>query len=1040
MSVNFFIDRPVFSWVIAIVILLAGALALRSLPVAQYPEVAAPALAISANYPGASAEVIEQTVVALIEQELNGIENLIYMDSQSELGQATINLTFWPGTNLDISSVEAQNRIKRVEARLPDEVRRLGVTVKKMRRNYLMFVSLFSPDNSLDNVDLASFASTTILDPLRRVPGVGDAELFGAEYSMRIWVAPEKLDSYQVTPGDVINAVAAQNVLLAVGEVNAPPAVPGMEFAATVVTRGRLKTPEEFGDIIVRAKPDGSIVRVKDVGRVELGAQGYEVFARLNGQPNAAIGIKLAPGYNALETAQRVRAQLEDLAQYFPPGIDWIVPYDTTPFIEISIREVVKTLFEAVILVFIVMYLFLGNLRATIIPTIVVPVSLLGAAVGLWVLGYSINVLTLFAMVLAIGIVVDDAIVVVENVERVMAEDKLPPREAAHKAMSQIVGAIIGITLVLTSVFIPMAFFPGSVGVIYRQFAITLVLAMGFSALMALTLTPALCASMLKPHKEGHGEKGFFGWFNRGFQATTRGYVTGVRRVITRPWRWMILYALIIACAGWLFARLPGSFLPEEDQGYFITMVQLPSGATQERTQEIVTLAEQYFLSQPEVQNTIGIVGFSFLGRGQNAGLLFVRLKDWSERTAPESSAHALIQKANRHFFPLKEAIIFAINPPAIPEMAAIGGFDFRLQDRAGLGREALNAAKDQALQLAAQEPRLTNVRLEGMPPGPQLMLDIDRDKAETLGVSSAVLNQTLQAMFGVAYINDFERQGRILRVQLQADAPVRMSPENMLQVSVRNRDGNMVKLSEIVKTRWMVGPPRLDRYNGVPALKLTGSPAPGVSSGEAMQAMAAIAAELPTGIGYEWSGTSFEENLSGSQAPMLFAISLIVVFLCLAALYESWSIPFSVMLVVPLGVFGSLLAVTWRGLPNDVYFKVGLVAIIGLSAKNAILIIEFARELHESGKNLMEATLEAARMRFRPILMTSIAFIVGVLPLALSTGAGAQSRHAIGTGVIGGMLAATVLAVFLVPVFFVVVRRIFPPKDEHHAQEPRHA
>ncbi|MBI5781590.1 MAG: efflux RND transporter permease subunit [Rhodocyclales bacterium] len=1040
MSVNFFIDRPVFSWVIALVILLAGSLAVRSLPIAQYPEVAAPALAISANYPGASAEVMEQTVVALIEQELNGIENLIYMDSQSELGRATINLTFWPGTNLDISSVEAQNRIKRVEARLPDDVRRLGVTVKKMRRNYLMFVSLFSPDNSLNNVDLASFASTTILDPLRRVPGVGDAELFGAEYSMRIWVSPDKLDSFQVTPGDVINAVAAQNVLLAVGEVNAPPSVPGMEYAATVVTRGRLKTPQEFGEVIVRAKPDGSIVRVKDVARVELGAQDYNVFARLNGQANAAIGIKLAPGYNALETAQRVRAQVEELAKYFPPGIDWIVPYDTTPFIEISIQEVIKTLFEAVALVFIVMYLFLGNLRATIIPTIVVPVSLVGAAVGLWMLGYSINVLTLFAMVLAIGIVVDDAIVVVENVERVMAEDKLPPREAAHKAMSQIVGAIIGITLVLTSVFIPMAFFPGSVGVIYRQFSITLVLSMLFSALMALTLTPALCATLLKPHKHGHGEKGFFGWFNRGFQATTRGYVSGVRHAITRPWRLMIIYAIILACTGWLFTRLPSSFLPEEDQGYFITMVQLPSGATQQRTQEIVALAEQYFLSQPEVQNTIGIVGFSFLGRGQHSGLLFVRLKDWSERTAPESSAQALIQKANRHFAPLKEAIIFAINPPAIPEMAAIGGFDFRLQDRAGLGREALNAAKDQALQLAAQEPRLSNVRLEGMPPGPQLMLDIDRDKAETLGVSSAVLNQTLQAMFGVAYINDFERQGRILRVQLQADAPVRMNPEEMLQVSVRNKDSKMVKLSEIVKTRWTIGPPRLDRYNGVPSLKLTGSPAAGISSGEAMQVMAQIAAQLPTGIGYEWSGTSFEENLSGAQAPMLFAISLIVVFLCLAALYESWSIPFSVMLVVPLGVFGALLAVTWRGLPNDVYFKVGLVAIIGLSAKNAILIIEFARELHDSGKNLMEATLEAARMRFRPILMTSIAFIVGVLPLAISTGAGAQSRHAIGTGVIGGMLAATVLAVFLVPVFFVVVRRFFPPKGETTAQEPHHA
>lgn len=651
-----------------------------------------------------------------------------------------------------------------------------------------------------------------------------------------------------------------------------------------------------------------------------------------------------------------------------------------------------------------------------------------------------LNALSLFGLVLAIGIVVDDAIVVVENVERVMAEDKLPPREAAHKAMSQIVGAIIGITLVLTSVFIPMAFFPGSVGVIYRQFSVTLVLSMLFSALMALTLTPALCASILKPHAEGHGERGFFGWFNRGFLATTTGYVATVRQLLTRPWRLMILYALIIAATGWLFTKLPTGFLPDEDQGYFITMVQLPPGATQERTQEIVSQVEKYYLAQPEVKNTIGIVGFSFFGRGQNAGLVFTRLKDWSERKSPESAAQALILKANRAFFPLKEAIVFAVNPPAIPEMASIGGFDFRLQDRAGLGRTTLYEVKDQALQLAAQDKRLYNVRMEGMPPGPQLMLDIDRDKAETLGVSSAVLNQTLQAMFGVAYINDFERQGRILRVQLQADPMTRMTPEEMLQVPVRNNQGGMVKLSELVKTRWLIGPPRLDHYNGLPSVKLTGLPAPGVSSGEAMQAMVEIADKLPVGIGYEWSTTSFEENLSGSQAPMLFSISLIVVFLCLAALYESWSIPFAVLLVVPLGVFGALLAVHLRGLANDVYFKVGLVAIIGLSAKNAILIIEFAKELQESGKSLLEAAAEAARLRFRPILMTSIAFIVGVLPLAISTGAGAQGRHAIGTGVMGGMISATVLAVFLVPVFFVVVRRFFPGKPAAATQESQHA
>ncbi len=1030
MFARYFIDRPVFAWVIALVILLAGALALRQLPVAQYPEVAPPALAINVTYPGASAKVVEDTVVALIEQELNGIENLLYMDSASEQGTGTINLTFRTGTNIEIAAVETQNRIKRVESRLPDEVRRLGVNVTKTRRNFLMFIALYSPDKSLRQVDLASYAAASVLDDLRRVPGVGEAQLFGSEYSMRLWVDPDRLAAYRLSPGDVTQAVRAQNVLLAVGEVNQPPAPSGMEYAATVITRGRLATPEEFGAVVVRAQPDGSVVRVRDVARVELGAQDYSIFARLDGQPSAAVGIKVAPGANALDTAKAVRARMEEISRFFPAGIAWEVPYDTTPFIDISISEVIKTLLEAVLLVFIVMYLFLENFRATLIPTIVVPVSLVGAALGLYALGYSINVLTLFAMVLAIGIVVDDAIVVVENVERIMSEEHLPPREATHKAMGQIVGAIIGITVVLSAVFIPMAFFSGSVGAIYRQFAVTLVLTMLFSALMALTLTPALCATLLKHQPGGHDvlpSTGFFGWFNRGFAATTRGYVRSVRNMLGRPGRWLIVYGAIVLAAVWMFSKLPGSFLPEEDQGYFINLVQLPPGATQERTVQVISEVEQYFLKQPEVAHTIGVVGFSFFGRGQNAGLIFVRLKDWDERQGPGSSAKAVIQRANGVLFGLKQAFIFSINPPAIPELAAVGGFDFRLQDRGGLGREKLAEAQALAMQMAAANPALAGVRVEGQPPGPQLLLQVDREKAQALGVDIAALNETLQTLFGTAYINDFERQGRILRVQMQADPQVRTSPEAMLRVQVRNRNGGMVSLAEIVKPLWIVGAPKLDRYNGVPSVKLSGNPGPGRSTGEAMQAMTEIAGQLPAGVGYQWSGTSYEESLSGSQAPLLFAISLIVVFLCLAALYESWSIPFSVMLVVPLGIFGALLAVYLRGLPNDVYFKVGLIAIIGLSSKNAILIIEFARTLQDKGMELREAILEACRLRLRPILMTSIAFIVGVLPLAISSGAGAQSRHAIGTGVIGGMLAATVLAVFLVPVFYLVVSRLFP-------------
>lgn len=1041
MFAKFFIDRPVFAWVIALVILLGGALAFKNLPVSQYPTVAPPALDISVVYPGAAARVVEETAVALIEQEMNGIENLLYMDSAAQIGTGTVTLTFKSGTDLNYASVEAQNRIKRIEARLPDDVRRLGVTVNKTARNYVMIVSLFSPDQSKNFVDLGSYAAASVLEPIRRVPGVGEALLFGTEYSMRLWLKPEKLHGYKLSPADVARAVRAQNAQVAVGELGQLPAAAGQDINAVIVTRSRLSSPEEFGNIIVRTNPDGSTLRVKDVARVELGAQDYSISARLDGQPTAAIAVRLSPGANALDTVKGVNARMAELAKYFPEGVSWSVPYDTSKFVEISIREVVKTLAEAMLLVFLVMYLFLGNLRATLIPTIVVPVALVGGMLGLYVFGYSINVLTLFAMVLAIGIVVDDAIVVVENVERLMTTEGLPPRAATRKAMDQIVNAIIAITLVLAAVFVPMAFFGGSTGAIYRQFSVTLILTILFSALMALTLTPALCATLLKhePGKELLPSTGLFGWFNRMFGRTTSGYTSWVARAVKKTGRYLVLYAVIVVATGWLFAKLPGSFLPEEDQGYFLNLVQLPPGATQARTLEVLAQIEAYYLKQPEVEHVIGVAGFSFFGRGQNAAIAFVRLKDWDARPGEQSGARALVRKANMAFFGIKQAMVFAINPPPIPELAAAGGFDFRLQDRGGQGREKLLDARNMVLGMASQDPRLVGVRPEGQEAAPQIFLDIDQVKAETLGVAVADLNDTLQAALGVAYINDFVRQGRILRVQMQAEADTRRSIEDILKLPVRNSKGGMVALSELATAHWVAGSPKLDRYNGLPSMKIAGTPAPGRSTGEALAAMEEIAQKLPPGFGFEWSATSLEERQSGTQAPFLYAVSLIVVFLVLAAMFESWAIPFAVMLVVPLGLFGAALAVELRGLPNDVYFKVGLIAIIGLSSKNSILIIEFARKLQDEGMDLYAATLEACRLRFRPILMTSIAFIAGVLPLAISTGAGAESRHAIGTGVIGGMIAATVLAVFLVPVFYVVVRRFFPGHARTH-QESDHA
>ena len=932
MFAKFFIDRPIFAWVIALVILLGGALALRGLPVAQYPAVAPPALSVNVTYPGASAQVIEETAVALLEQEMNGIEHLLYMESAAELGRGSITLTFEAGSNLDLAAVETQNRIKRTEARLPEEVRRLGITVAKSARNYVMFIALVSPDNSLNNVALGSYAAANVLDSVRRVPGVGEAILFGTEYSMRLWLKPEKLHSYNLSPADISRAVRAQNSQLAAGELGQLPSAPDQQLNAVIVTRSRLSTPEEFGNIIVRTNADGSTLRVKDVARVELGAQEYSPSARVDTQAAAAIAVRLSPGANALETVAAVKNRMGELAKFFPKGVSWVVPYDTSKFIDVSIKEVLKSLAEALLLVVLVMFIFLGNWRATLIPAIVIPVALVGALVGLYVLGYSINVLTLFAMVLAIGIVVDDAIVVVENVERIMTTEGLSPRDATRKAMDQIIGAIIAITLVLMAVFIPMAFFPGATGAIYRQFAVTLVLTMMFSALMAVTLTPALCATLLK--HTGGANHAATGWFNRFFARTTQRYTSGVAKILRKAARYLLVYAVILIAMGWLFSKLPGSFLPEEDQGYFINVIQLPAGATQQRTMEVLEQVEKFFMGQKEVERVIGVAGFSFFGRGQNSAIVFVRLKGWDERPAADSSSVALVRKANMALFGIKQAMIFTINPPPIPELSAIGGFDFRLQDRGGLGRDKLLEARNMALGLASQNPALAGVRPEGQEAGPQLFLDIDRLKAETLGVSIADLNETLQSMLGVAYINDFVRQGRILRVQMQAEADTRRTPQDILKISVRNNKGGMVPLSELATAKWVVGSPKLDRYNGLPAMKISGGPAPGRSSGEAAEAMEQIASQLPPGFGFEWSGTSFEERQSGAQAPLLFAISLIVVFLCLAALYESWAIPFAVLLVVPLGVFGAVLAVTLRDLPNDLYFKVGLIAIIGLSSK----------------------------------------------------------------------------------------------------------
>ncbi|EDU7278918.1 efflux RND transporter permease subunit [Salmonella enterica subsp. enterica serovar Thompson] len=1034
---NFFIRRPIFAWVLAIILMMAGALAIMQLPVAQYPTIAPPAVSISATYPGADAQTVQDTVTQVIEQNMNGIDNLMYMSSTSDsAGSVTITLTFQSGTDPDIAQVQVQNKLQLATPLLPQEVQQQGISVEKSSSSFLMVAGFVSDNPNTTQDDISDYVASNIKDSISRLNGVGDVQLFGAQYAMRIWLDANLLNKYQLTPVDVINQLKVQNDQIAAGQLGGTPALPGQQLNASIIAQTRLKDPEEFGKVTLRVNTDGSVVHLKDVARIELGGENYNVVARINGKPASGLGIKLATGANALDTATAIKAKLAELQPFFPQGMKVVYPYDTTPFVKISIHEVVKTLFEAIILVFLVMYLFLQNIRATLIPTIAVPVVLLGTFAVLAAFGYSINTLTMFGMVLAIGLLVDDAIVVVENVERVMMEDNLSPREATEKSMSQIQGALVGIAMVLSAVFIPMAFFGGSTGAIYRQFSITIVSAMALSVLVALILTPALCATLLKPVSAEHHEKksGFFGWFNTRFDHSVNHYTNSVSGIVRNTGRYLIIYLLIVVEMAVLFLRLPTSFLPEEDQGVFLTMIQLPSGATQERTQKVLDQVTHYYLNNEKanVESVFTVNGFSFSGQGQNSGMAFVSLKPWEERNGEENSVEAVIARATRAFSQIRDGLVFPFNMPAIVELGTATGFDFELIDQGGLGHDALTKARNQLLGMVAKHPDLlVRVRPNGLEDTPQFKLDVDQEKAQALGVSLSDINETISAALGGYYVNDFIDRGRVKKVYVQADAQFRMLPGDINNLYVRSANGEMVPFSTFSSARWIYGSPRLERYNGMPSMELLGEAAPGRSTGEAMSLMENLASQLPNGIGYDWTGMSYQERLSGNQAPALYAISLIVVFLCLAALYESWSIPFSVMLVVPLGVVGALLAASLRGLNNDVYFQVGLLTTIGLSAKNAILIVEFAKDLMEKeGRGLIEATLEASRMRLRPILMTSLAFILGVMPLVISRGAGSGAQNAVGTGVMGGMLTATLLAIFFVPVFFVVVKRRF---NRHH-------
>ncbi|SHN65548.1 efflux RND transporter permease subunit [Desulfovibrio litoralis] len=1041
---KFFIERPIFAWVIAISIMLVGVLAIYNLPVAQYPNIAPPTIEINAYYPGASAQTVGDTVVQVIEQQMNGLDNLQYMSSTSDSsGEAKVTLTFKAGTNADIAQVQVQNKLQLAMPLLPSQVQQQGIRVSKAASSFLLVIGFVSVDNSMDGFDLADYVISNVKDPLSRVNGVGDVTVFGSQYAMRIWLNPDKLASYSLMPSDVEQAVLAQNAQVSAGQLGGAPAVKGQQLNVTITAQTKLQTVDEFKNIILRVNPDGSTVFLKDVARVEIGAESYDVLTRFDNAPATGMAIRLAAGANALNTADAVRDKLDEMKKFFPHGMEIVTVLDTTPFVRIAINEVVKTLLEAIVLVFLVMYLFLQNFRATLIPTLAVPVVLLGTFAVLAAFGFSINTLTMFAMVLAIGLLVDDAIVVVENVERIMSEEGLSPKEATKKSMGQITGALVGVAMVLTTVFIPMAFFSGSTGIIYKQFSITIVAAMVLSVIVAIVFTPALCATMLKPTKKGHGyaTTGFFGVFNRYFDAFNRVYIRIVGGMFPRWVRSLGLYLVIIGALSVLFIRLPTSFLPEEDQGFLFTLVILPSGSTQEHTARVLEQVSSHYLTAEKdaVASALSVNGFSFAGNGQSMGMVFVRLKDWSERKSPELSAAAVAGRVNMNLSQIKDAMVYSVPPPAIMELSHATGFTLELQDRASLGHEELVKAWRMLKELIEEDARIKKkngeapiiggIRRNGQDDTSQYSINVDVQKAGAFGLSLGDINHTIGSALGGNYINDFLDRGRTKKVFMQADAPFRMLPEDLNKWYVRNMKGDMVAFPSFASTAWGYGPPRLERYNGFPAMQIEGGATPGFSSGIAMLTMEKFVKQLPNGIGFEWTGMSFEEKNAGAQAPMLYAISLIFVFLCLAALYESWSIPLAVMLVVPLGVFGSVLAMTLRGLSNDVYFQVGLLTTVGLSAKNAILIVEFAKELFEQGRSLSEAALEAARMRLRPILMTSFAFMLGVLPLVISSGAGSGAQNALGTGVFGGMLSATVLAIFFVPLFFVLVEKLFDPK-----------
>jgi len=1045
---RFFLDRPVFAWVVAIGMMLAGGLAIYNLPISQYPPIAPPSISIACVYPGASAKTVEDSVVQIIEQQMTGLDRMLYIRSTSDsAGMAQIELTFAPGTDPDLAWAKVQNKLQLAMPVLPEVVQRQGLRVSKSTRNYLMIVGLTSLDDSLDQYDLSDYMFSQIQYSLARVPGVGEAQMFGAGYAMRIWLDPNKLTNYRMTSDDVIAAVRSYNVQVSAGQFGGMPAVPGQRLNASIVVQTLLKTPEEFGAIPLRNNPDGSIVRVRDVARTELGTEFDNVRIKYNGHPTAGLAIRQEAGANALETAAGVKAKMEELSRYFPSGMSIVYPFDTTPFVRVAINEVFKTLIEAILLVFLVMFLFLGNMRATLIPTIAVPVVILGTFGVLGLFGYSINMLTMFAMVLAIGLLVDDAIVVVENVERLMSEEGLPPKEATRKSMDQITSALVGIGLVLSAVFGPMMFFGGSTGVIYRQFSITIISSMLLSVLVALILTPVLCASLLKPVAKGHeaAETGFrllrpfFLWFDHMFVRLRGHYQTAVGHMLGAKLRYLAVFALIVAALGYLFSRMPTAYLPDEDQGVLMAMVQLPPGSTLEQTQAVMAKVQNHFLvdQKEAVESCLTIAGFGFAGQAQNQGFTYIKLRDWDLRNRPDLRVKGILGKAMPFLARIREATVYAFPPPAVTELGTAKGFDFMLQDRGGLGHEKLMDARLQLMVQAMRDPRLTSVRPNGMPDQAEHKVDIDWEKAGTLGVSVPAVQRSISVAFGSAYVNDFIQGGRVHRVYVQADAPYRMLPEDLKNLYVRNAVGGMVPVSALASGRWTYASPRLERYNGFPALNFQGEAAPGRSTGDAMKAMEEISRKLPQGIGYEWTGLSYQEQLSQQQTGLLYAFSILAIFLVLAALYESWSIPISILLALPLGVIGGVLASSSRGLSNDVYFQIGLLTVLGLTTKNAILIVQFAKIRVEQGEGLIEATLEGARLRLRPIVMTSLAFGFGVLPLALARGAGAGAQTAIGTSVLGGMATATFLAIFFIPLFFVVVSRIFGTKAAGQVTQP---